>query len=444
MSAVMLLAILGSTVAVTALAIKPKWGILAIFLVRPLVDACWETPILLGLKLTEIVSVLVPMVVLVHMALASGRERSLRAMPLRWIWLLWTADIAFFCGVIMYSQEPLEGAKVLFRHLNGFVGFYMIQAYFAKDRDLKPLLLALIFAGLFPIATGAFEGLTGHHWKITIADMGVVRNIGFYHDAITIRYYALQTLMGLLLFSTLYLKRRTIAKALMACYGVAATFVVYGAYSKSGTATLACWTLLWPLLRRQYRTVMGLGAAAMLLATYYSQEIFDRFGFIFNRELGAARGTLSTGYNFNGRLLIWDELMAQWSQSGLLHQVFGSGQVALGAHNDYLQILYHGGILGLTIYMSLLLTAGLYILRNLSVSRSPLNVAALLALVMWMVDTIGLVPSAMPGYQWFVWGLIGLAMRRHGNAMRESKAHARKGTAAPGSALQYNTLGQAC
>jgi hypothetical protein len=28
-----------------------------------------------------------------------------------------------------------------------------------------------------------------------------------------------------------------------------------------------------------------------------------------------------------------------------------------------------------------------------------------------MVDTVGLVPSAYSGYQWFVWGLIGLGLR---------------------------------
>jgi hypothetical protein len=31
---------------------------------------------------------------------------------------------------------------------------------------------------------------------------------------------------------------------------------------------------------------------------------------------------------------------------------------------------------------------------------------------MWMVDSIGLVPSAYPGYQWFVWGIIGICLRR--------------------------------
>jgi hypothetical protein len=39
-------------------------------------------------------------------------------------------------------------------------------------------------------------------------------------------------------------------------------------------------------------------------------------------------------------------------------------------------------------------------------------VAALMVYTMYLIDTIGLVPSVYPGYQWFVWGIIGLSLRR--------------------------------
>jgi hypothetical protein len=32
-------------------------------------------------------------------------------------------------------------------------------------------------------------------------------------------------------------------------------------------------------------------------------------------------------------------------------------------------------------------------------------------LMMYLVDTIGLTPGIYPGYQWYVWGFIGLALR---------------------------------
>jgi hypothetical protein len=66
--------------------------------------------------------------------------------------------------------------------------------------------------------------------------------------------------------------------------------------------------------------------------------------------------------------------------------------------------------------------------------RSPLNVMAVMLFGMWLVDTIGLTPRAYPGYQWYVWGFIGLALRgvdmRVRGAVRKPEAE----TAADGGA----------
>ena len=51
------------------------------------------------------------------------------------------------------------------------------------------------------------------------------------------------------------------------------------------------------------------------------------------------------------------------------------------------------------------------LVRNLIRRVDPLAVAGFMVFLAWMVDTIGLVPSAYSGYQWFVWGMIGLSLR---------------------------------
>ena len=68
-------------------------------------------------------------------------------------------------------------------------------------------------------------------------------------------------------------------------------------------------------------------------------------------------------------------------------------------------------ILSLVAYILLLVMIGWKIFRNLAQNFSRLNMAALMIFLMWLVDTIGLVPSLYPGYQWYVWGFIGLAFR---------------------------------
>jgi O-antigen ligase len=96
---------------------------------------------------------------------------------------------------------------------------------------------------------------------------------------------------------------------------------------------------------------------------------------------------------------------------GLLTHLFGTGQMANGAHNDYLQVLFHGGYLGLSIYVALLCTVGWTIGRLLWQRLDIWAIAALFMFIMWMVDTIGLVPSVYSGYQWLVWGIIGFCLR---------------------------------
>ena len=108
------------------------------------------------------------------------------------------------------------------------------------------------------------------HWRVTLGPQGVIRNVGFYHDAITIRYYALQTIMALLLVVSLS-KRSAIAVVLSLMYGLVAAFVLKGAYSKSGFLTLGAWLILWPILRKNVTTILGIAAGG-----FWSRSITQR------------------------------------------------------------------------------------------------------------------------------------------------------------------------
>ena len=119
---------------------------------------------------------------------------------------------------------------------------------------------------------------------------------------------------------------------------------------------------------------------------------------------------------FQGRWFGWVEMMAEWERLPAMSQLFGSGKIATGAHNDFLQMLFHGGIVGLVIYLSLLIVIGVRIGRNLLAKADEMAVAALMVYLMWLIDAVGLVPSAYPAEQWLVWGLIGMSLRMRADA----------------------------
>ena len=50
---------------------------------------------------------------------------------------------------------------LIFRHIAGFVGFYMLQAFFTEKKDFKRLLLTLIASGLFPVIVILYQIATG-------------------------------------------------------------------------------------------------------------------------------------------------------------------------------------------------------------------------------------------------------------------------------------------
>ncbi len=399
-----------SAIAIFLLLVRPLWGTMAIFFVRPIVDGTWDQTMVGDFKLTEIVSTVVPLIIFTRMILDDGTRRPFKDMPLKWIWILVSLDAVRYSTAIILDHDWREGLQVMFRHLNGITGWYMVQAYCRDERDFLRFSWALAVTGFFPMATGLYEGLTGFHWRLTIGPSEVVRNVGLYHDGITIRWYAQQVMIALLFIHTLS-KRSFLLTTFCVLYALAATYVLRGAFSKSGYLTLGLWLVLWPILRRNVKATIGLGLAGLLGALYFAKELADQVGFVFKGEIAAVQGTGELHGSFEGRWDIWEDMAREWQSLNLVSQLFGSGHGANGAHNDYLQVLFSGGLVGLGIYILLLVTVGWSIARQLVRRADIWAIGALFVFLLWMVDTVGLVPSAYSAYQWFVWGVIGFCLR---------------------------------
>lgn len=408
-----------SIVALLLLACRPVLGVALVFLVKPLVDTTFATPLVFNMPLTYLVGSMVPLIVFGHILFAAP-QRSLRRMPLRKIWLVYLLDLLLFSLLIVNNEGVLSGLNVFFRQINGFIGFYMVQAFYREEKDVKLLLLTLAAAGLFPIGVGLYQIATGTVWLHQQTE-GLTRYIGMYHDAATVRWYAFQTIFGLLLYGSLYLKRHPFLKIGTGVYLIAAILVLFKAYSKAGLVSLAAWVICWTALQKKFialilTIIVGTGAGI-----YYASDIADDIEQLFHKEIGLFEGTVKTERTFSGRWYGWKEMVARWERFHWLSKSFGSGETATGAHNDYLQILYHGGLLAVGLYLFLLASIGTRAVSDLRRKIDPMAVAALMLFLMWVVDTIGLVPSAYPGYQWFVWGFIGLSFRMRDEAVEQSK-----------------------
>jgi hypothetical protein len=392
------------------LAVNPVIGIVLLFISKPIIDATWDVPLFLGMPLTQIISGLVPIFVVGRMVIAKNDE-SFRLMPLKWIWLVYVCYAAIFSAFILYNQDPQSAANIFFRYGNGFAGFYMLQAFFHQDHRQKLLFLAMMIGGLFPIGVGLYQLATGTTWQVQDIE-GISRNIGMYHDAITIRHYAMQTILAIFLFGSVSTHQHILQLAGRWLYLSLAIAVMAKAYSKAGFLTLGLWVVCWNGLQKRFLAVSFLALFGFLGGSYYATQHIDQIVQIYHKEISFIQGQGEAERTFNGRWYLWQQMYGEWGQLDWPAKTFGSGKVALGSHNDYFQMLFHGGIFGLLIYLVLLGTIGFRILTNLRRKADPMTIAGLMALTSWLVDTIGLVPSSYSGYQWFIWGIIGLSVRQ--------------------------------
>ena len=406
---VLYIAVAGTILALSALMVFPAVGVCLTLLVRPVIDATWSQRTLDGYALTEVVGVAFPLAVLAFAVVrASGPQRFSR-IPLLPLWVAYGFSVLFFCAILAGNEGIEAAANVGFRQLNGIAAYYLAQAFFRDEKSRIVFFRVLLAATLFPLGIGLYQLVTGYQWVHADTE-GITRYVGMYHDAFTVRYYMLQGLLAGLVLLALRPGRVTLEKALLVVFMLCALVVMFRAYSKSAIATIVVWALLWCLLRRKFVHLGALAAACVIVAGVYLPEVREQVTQMFHKEIGAVAGSGDLNHTFAGRWYGWHELLNQWTELGTFEKIFGS-HTAVGAHNDYLMMLMHGGVFGLALYALLIGAVSWRLLRNALARPDPLALAGLLAMAMWGIDAIGLVPSSYPGYQWFVWSVVGISLR---------------------------------
>lgn len=388
-----------------------QYGILVAFLTKPMIDASWDTHIGFGLNVLRLVGVLFPLLVFFR---SLGTGKPFTQIPLATIWIVYVAYNLLVSTVIIFEHDLMSYINRSFRILNAVIGYYMIQTYFADKEAFRKLLIFIILAGIFPLMMGVYQAATGVVWEER-QTVGLIRNVGLYHDAAVFRQLSFQTLTGVLLYWTYFLSddsRVMIKKVLMLGLMVAAAAVLFKTYSKAGYLILGMWVIIWSVGRRKFMPMVIVLVALVVVNIAYKDQIWSETQLLFSKEIAAAQdGTeREKKMSLAGRWYHWEEIIDYYYEQSVIRQIFG-GNRSLSAHNDYLEQLITGGVVGLLIYIVLLTLIGMKVYGNYRREKSPLNVMALMIFAMWMIDTIGLVPTQFPAYQWYVWGIIGLSFK---------------------------------
>jgi O-antigen ligase len=403
------LSIIFTLASIFALIIDPKNGILVTLLLKPVIDTTWDLAFL-NIKLGYVIGVGVPIIILAHAAISPNDER-ISKVPLIGFWAAYILINFIACQLIIYNEFQ-RGLDLFFKILNGFIGFYWFQRYFKYESDLKTLLIVMLISGFFPIAVGIFQWLTGYTWKAWTAEGGM-RNIGLYHDQSTLKYFVFQTIAAIILFMCYFKNNSKLIFIALGTYALMCIPVLFKLYVKSGYMVLGIWLLGFGLFKKNYLLLIFIAMIVSVVILFQGENLLDEFSSVYRQELGYFEGKVELEQTFAGRWHGWKDTIEQWQQADLLSQIIGSGRYAnaYGAHNDFLFALARSGIIGLIAYILLFSAIGMSVLISTIKYRSTLNLMALMLFIMWIVETIGLVPSAYPSFQWFALGFIGLALR---------------------------------
>lgn len=406
-------ALIATIITAGAFAFGAQVGILVAVFVKPIVDTAWF-PIFSTITPGQIFGVAAPALILGSLVFSA---RPISKSPMFTIWVVYILYALVPATINAAETDILGLIEVFFRTLNGFVGFFMFQHYFTEPKAFRRLLVVIILAGLFPIATSIYQAVSGFVLRPDDT-LGLQRYSGYYHDIATTRQYVFQTFTGVLLYWSYFAPGayRTIRGTLLLLLAGAGSIVLYNTYSKAAWAIVAAWIVIWAIGRRQILPVAVMVGSVLVAVTLFSSSVWQDLDLLYSRELIVIEGKQdpygldANRRTFSGRWFAWEELVHEYSERSFAGKLFGGGSGA-GAHNDFLGTLLEGGLVGLGIYLALLLSAGVRLWRLFWRDGSPLTVVACMLFAMWLIDSIGLTPRQYSGYQWLVWGFIGLAMR---------------------------------
>lgn len=409
----LILSIALMVVTLTAFLGAPFAGWLLAFAVKPIVDAAWSEQIF-GFSPLELMGAAVPAILIVRMLLVPGDRP--RNPPLAGIWLAYGVTIVIGAALYALGNDYIAAASFLFRTLNGIVAFFSLQAVVHDRERLRLLVLALLVSGVFPLATGVYEAVTGDYWRLRLGSGGQIRIAGMYHNSINLKYAAYMTLTAIAIYWSYFSRRRTLSKVLLALYAFAAGIVLFKIYSKAAFLAVGVGVLAWIFMGRRIGWPTVIVVAILAVNAVTENTVVFEVQRSFNKEFMALEGEVNEDTAFGGRLGWWRRQFGDFQEQDISGVLFGgfdtqSGRSAKGGgHNDYIRALMQTGVVGLAAYLLLLVSSGVALYRLYRRRRTPFNLIVLVVFASWMIETLGLTPSLYPSFQWFVWGLVGLAL----------------------------------
>ncbi len=356
--------------------------------------------------------------------------------PLSWLWLLFLCLNFVSIFIVTDATTFIDKIDYFFRILSGFVVLVLFVHLFDYNTHRRIILLIFIAAGIMPLLLYMIPFLTN---TAIIAKYGLLRVIGPYHDFWNFMFYATQTTICCFAYLAIANTRKlttndaenpqpsspisasflrslrskiSVTSVLLSLMIIVSILMVYTCYTKAGWLTLIVVLLIWFVLRKKLiQTVLVLAIVAIVI---FVEPFATDFQKPFENEIDYfLHDANEKEMVFRGRLSKWERGMDDFGTSSLTNKLLGQEKSDVNPENDYLRVLWDNGIIGFAVYVTLLCLTGYLLLKAFSRMRDPVVLAAILVLVMYLLNSIGSYPMLYPAFQWFMWGIIGFVFSKN-------------------------------
>ncbi len=384
----------------------PKVFLFILIAGKMLINAMYNVYIFGDVNILKIIGVFVPSFLIMYMLI---KKVKINSYPFYALVLIFLAETVVSTLITLYGVRDVTAVVKLLRLSNGFACYFAIPLIFESDNDLKLFFKAWLTSISFPVLIGLYQIYTGQfHFQVTPGVGAHYRISGFYHDIASIVYPAL--ILILIIF--FYFKRFQARRMTIAFYvllGVS-SLVIYRTYSRWGTFALAIFLIVFSIYYR--RRILMIVSFFVVFLIFFSEQsgIYKRF-----EHEAVITGKFGDKLRFTGRYGIWQRNLAQYINYRPLYKLFG--YTASGnPHNDFLRILLDYGLAGLILFVALLVSILIKLYRNIHSNKDFLTTRlifiAFLSHLAYIAISFGLTPSLWTDYQWFHWGLVGMALKR--------------------------------
>jgi O-antigen ligase len=394
---------------------KFQKGVFASFLVlvatKSIMDAFWE--IKFGpLSILSIQGILIP--ILFYEVILQRK-----IIPKSWLRNAKIYILALSFGLFWaLFIKPIATIETIVLNVNIFLGFILIPILITNQKRLKQLLLAIIIGGVFPVAVSLFQLQTGVIFQER-ATVGLIRYVGFYHDAFPVRFYGLLSLLSILIYQSVFKIKGIFLKIFMIAMAGGAFLSVYAVFSKAGVGIVGFWVVLLLLfskskIKQGLSILVGLSVIFLVFGDAVSSNIEQ----LFSKEVNYQSGeNTDARYTLAGRGYIWENAWQFWTQEqSALFQWLGDG-IMRPVHNEFLRVLMANGIFGvlfLVIFISVQI-------KNIFKIHKNIRVFGMMLLGMYIIDSTGLVPGVYYYYNILVWGIFGILLMKPQLFVKQNK-----------------------